>query len=338
MSSISGCAAAQSLTRSRDIERERSTARPASLEFVVWFTAIVNSTLFSPRSAHLNWHGMRLTRETFALPRAVEPEVEIFAIGDIHGRSDLLDALLDTAAAAPALAPERRLVFTGDLIDRGPDSLGALALAVEAGERVGASRVVALMGNHEILMRLALDDAIPPAVAERALAVWLGNGGDAVVEEIVGFAAPWSDVRRLRAALRAATPDWVMAWLASLRPNYRSGDVLFVHAGVNPTLPLESFLGQPWDSPLAGLREAAHWAWVRRPFLDHLPGEDGFSGYFVVHGHTPGDRGHTSGSAEQVARFRLNIDGGSAMTGCAKMAILRGGLAELVTASGEPPE
>src|SRR5579863_814753 len=98
---------------------------------------------------------MRIAREFLTLPRSVEPGLEIVAIGDIHGRSDLLDALLEQAPAPEA--PARRLVFTGDLVDRGPDSLGALILAISAGERVGAAQTVALMGNHEILMRLALD-------------------------------------------------------------------------------------------------------------------------------------------------------------------------------------
>ena len=281
---------------------------------------------------------MRLTRETLALPRAVEPDVEFFAVGDIHGRADLLDALLDAAAATRNQARERRLVFLGDLVDRGPDSLGALELAGHAGERIGASETVALMGNHEILMRMTLDPAIPEKIGLRALQVWLGNGGAAVVEELFGLDPGWSNHGTLLRALRETAPAEVAAWLGRLRANYRSGGVLFVHAGVNPALPLESFLALPWDTPLAGLKEAGHWAWVRAPFLDHMPGANGFSGYFVVHGHTPLDRGHTRDHAEQVQRFRLNLDGGSAMTGQAKMAILRGGVAEVISVQGEPPE
>ncbi len=124
----------------------------------------------------------------------------------------------------------------------------------------------------------------------------------------------------------------MLDWLRALRPHARSGEVLFVHAGVNPKMPLESFLARPWDEPLDRLEERAHWAWVRGPFLDHKPSGEGFSGYFVVHGHTPLDRGHTKGHAEQAQRFRLNLDGGSAVTKQAKMAILRGGVAEVVTA------
>jgi serine/threonine protein phosphatase 1 len=273
---------------------------------------------------------MRIAREILTLPRSIEPDLEIVVVGDIHGRSDLLEALL---AEVPALeAPARRLVFTGDLVDRGPDSLGALRLAAAAGERIGAAETVGLMGNHELLMRLTLDPATPVKTALVALRVWLGNGGGAVAEEIIGARAPRNDARRTLAALREAAPEWILAWLAGLRTHHRSGGVLFVHAGVNPKLPLETFLSARWDEPLGQVDEKAHWAWVRGPFLDCRPDERGFQGYFVVHGHTPLDRGYTRGHAEQVARFRLNLDGGSAMTGQAKMAILRGSLAEVVTA------
>jgi serine/threonine protein phosphatase 1 len=275
---------------------------------------------------------MRLTREVLSLPRAVETDCEIVAVGDIHGRLDLLDALLAEAASEPRRAPSRRLIFTGDLVDRGADSLGALALAAAAKERIEADQATALMGNHEILMRLALDPSTPPNRALQAFAVWVGNGGDAVIEELLGPAAPWGNPRRLLQALRAAAPRSVLDWLEALETHTVSGRVLFVHAGVNPTIQLEEFLAEPWDAPIATLDEDLHWAWVRRPFLDHEPRERGFSDYFVVHGHTPLDRGYTRSHAEQVRRFRINLDGGSAMTGIAKMAILRGSLAEIVTA------
>ena len=276
---------------------------------------------------------MLFAREVLTLPRAVEPDVEIVVVGDIHGRADLLDALLGAVAATPLGEPVRRLVFTGDLVDRGPDSLGALKLAREGGELIGAAETIGLMGNHEILMRMALDPAVPPKVGQAALRVWLGNGGGAVVEQLLDARPPKGEARRALEALRSATPEWVLAWLAGLRPHYRSGDVLFVHAGINPKQPLETALARPWDEPLDQLDDRAHWAWVRGPFLDYKPGENGFSGYFVVHGHTPLDRGSTRSHAEQVARFRLNLDGGSAMTGVAKMAILRGGIAEVITAA-----
>ena len=188
------------------------------------------------------------------------------------------------------------------------------------------------MGNHEAMMRLALDPRTEPSDARDALELWAANGGDKVIDECLAEA--WRSLRpaELVRRLRAAIPADIASWLTALEPHARSGAILFVHAGVNPTFPFEAFLRAPWNAPLASLSGDAHWAWVRRPFLAHQPGPEGWSGHFVVHGHTPNDMRMTTSHAQQVKRFRLNLDGGSAMTGVAKMAILRGNLAEVVTA------
>src|ERR1700733_10636505 len=275
---------------------------------------------------------IRIEREVFALPRAIEPEAEIFAIGDIHGRPDLLAALLDAASAAPRREPRRKVVFTGDLIDRGPDRLGAMDLAMGAGGFIGADETIALMGNHETLMRMALDPTTPPGVAIDALKTWMANGGDEVLGDFVAADRPPASLAELLEAARACLPLRIERWLAELQPHWRSGEVLFVHAGVNPRFPQERFLAAPWNMPLAELDEDRHWAWVRKPFLGADPGPEGWDGYFVVHGHTPNDARRNPKHADQIRRFRLNLDGGSAMTGVAKMAILRGGEAEVVTA------
>src|SRR5271157_3617570 len=98
-------------------------------------------------------------RRGFGLPRGISPDVEVFAVGDIHGRADLLSALIDEAAREPRLREKRAIVFLGDLVDRGPDSLGAIDLAIGAAARIGADQEIALMGNHEAMMRLALDSS-----------------------------------------------------------------------------------------------------------------------------------------------------------------------------------
>ena len=147
---------------------------------------------------------------------------------------------------------------------------------------------------------------------------------------------PPADLDELLDVARASLPAGVEHWLAALQPHWRSGDVLFVHAGVNPGFPLESFLAAPWNVPLERLDESRHWAWVRGPFLDHQPGPQGWSGYVVVHGHTPNDGLRDPSHADQIRKFRLNLDAGSGMTGVAKMAILHGAEAEVVTVRGEP--
>ncbi len=273
-------------------------------------------------------------RREFALPFAASPDKEIFAVGDIHGRADLLAALIDLAARESRRREKRAIVFLGDLVDRGPDSLGAIDLASGAAARIRADEGVALMGNHEAMMRLTLDSATPWDVAIEALEAWIANGGDRTLAEFVEADEPPEDLDELLAAARASLPERARAWLDSLRASWRSGDLLFVHAGVNPRFDLEAFLAVPWYTPRASLDEERHWAWVRWPFLNHRPGPEGFSGVFVVHGHTPNDARRDASHADQIAGFRLNLDAGSGLTGIAKMAIIRGRRAEVVTARG----
>jgi serine/threonine protein phosphatase 1 len=256
-------------------------------------------------------------------------------VGDIHGRSDLLVALIDEAAREPKLRDKRTIVFLGDFVDRGPDSLGAIDLAIGAKARVGADEAIALMGNHETMMRLALDPETPWDDAIDAFDTWLGNGGDRTVAEFVKSEQPPEYFDDLLTEARASLPPRIRAWLASSRASWRSGQVLFVHAGVNPEVELETFLAAPWNIPLATLDEDRHWAWVRRPFLEHRPGPNGFGGFFVVHGHTPNDARPKASHADQIAGYRLNLDAGSAMTGIAKMAIIRDRYAEVVSARGQ---
>lgn len=273
-------------------------------------------------------------RQGFSLPLGVSPEAEVFAVGDIHGRSDLLAALIDEAAREPKLRDKRTLVFLGDLIDRGSDSIGAIDLAIGAKARVGADEAIALMGNHETMMRLALDPKTPWDDAIDALNTWIANGGDRAMAEFVKADEPPAYLDDLLIAARASLPARVRAWLASLRANWRSGHILFVHAGVNPAVELETFLAAPWNMALVELDEDRHWAWVRRPFLDHRPGKGGFGGFFVVHGHTPNDARPKASHADQIAGYRLNLDAGSGLTGIVKMAMIRGLDAEVITARG----
>jgi serine/threonine protein phosphatase 1 len=274
-----------------------------------------------------------IERRGFSLPLGVSPEAEVFVVGDIHGRSDLLAALIDEAAREPKLRDKRAIVFLGDLVDRGPDSLGAIDLAMAAKGRLGADESIALMGNHETMMRLSLDPATPRDAAIDAFETWMANGGDRTVAEFLRTGEQPKYLEDLLTEVRVSLPPRVLTWLSSLKPSWRSGQVLFVHAGVNPQVELETFLAVPWDTPLDELDEDRHWAWVRWPFLEHRPME-GFGGFFVVHGHTPNDARRDPSHADQIARFRLNLDAGSAMTGVAKMAVLRESQAEVISASG----
>ena len=105
------------------------------------------------------------------------------------------------------------------------------------------------MGNHEAMMRLALDPETPWADAIDALDTWIANGGDRTMAEFVETDQAPEDLDALLKTARAALPPRVRAWLESLRASWRSGDILFVHAGVNPQVELEAFLALPWNTP-----------------------------------------------------------------------------------------
>jgi len=278
---------------------------------------------------------MDIVRQIYSLPRGLEPGVEVFAFGDVHGRSDLLAALIEAAAAEPRSSERRVVVFLGDLIDRGPDSLGAIRRAMAAGAALQADEVVGLTGNHEAMMRMALDRGVPEWDALQAFMTWRRNGGRRVLAQFAPEEGQGAIDEELQAA-RAALPADIAAWLEAQKSHWRNGQLLFVHAGVHPGRPLESFLAAPWNTPLDVLNEDAHWAWIRGPFLEHRPGPYGFSGYFVVHGHTPNDGRRFADHPTQIRRFRLNLDGGSGFTGACKMGIFRDAQVEVVTAQGEP--
>lgn len=110
------------------------------------------------------------------LPGALPDSLEVFAIGDVHGQADLLAAYLDGIARAPQPpATDRLVVFLGDIVDRGPDSLRAIDLMMNASRLARADRVVLLPGNHELVLLDALDGN-----AES----WLAIGGKAVMREV----------------------------------------------------------------------------------------------------------------------------------------------------------
>ena len=160
------------------------------------------------------------------LPGQVGFRTEIFAIGDVHGQAAVLRGVLCEISSRPkAPGRERILVFLGDLIDRGPDSIGAVSVVLAAGPTIGADRVMMLPGNHELEMVDVLDGGDP--------ALWLQNGGRTVMDEVDPDwrSRPWDEVL---ADLRTAFPsDWT-AGIRSAPSHLTSGNLLFVHAGVDP--------------------------------------------------------------------------------------------------------
>lgn len=174
-------------------------------------------------------------------------ETLTYAIGDIHGCADLLDALLERIDAHAAGRP-RKLVFLGDYIDRGPDSVRVIETLRKLQWRE-PDDVVCLMGNHEAML---LD-----AVAGTNLDLWRLNGGGPTLASY-GVSRP----RDL--------PADIVAWIAALPTLHGDARRCYVHGGLDPARGAEG-----------SDRETR--PWMREPFLS----ANHDFGRHVVHGHTP---------------------------------------------------
>jgi serine/threonine protein phosphatase 1 len=250
----------------------------------------------------------------------------VFAVGDVHGCADHLQSLLDTIRMlAGESAGPRRLVYLGDLIDRGPDTLGVLRLWAERPQAHGVERIDRIIGNHEILMLLTLRGG---PLAERASAMWQSNrmGGAKVVNEmraVVHDPAAPPTYALARTALGQPTLDLLL----TQRSHLRLGNTMFVHGGLAGGSDPDAFLERPWT---AGVN--ARWAWITRGFLDW---HGGFDGTLVVHGHTPPAKHRTFSGMEDphvLAHDRLSLDGGSALTGVVVAAEIQDGRYRLLKA------
>jgi serine/threonine protein phosphatase 1 len=171
-----------------------------------------------------------------------------YAVGDIHGCHDLLIRLLE-AIEIDAHDRVYTLVFLGDYIDQGTDSVGVIDTLMRLQSRLARS-VICLKGNHECLMLEAL-------AGEIAEAKWLAMGGGAVLSQY--------DVSRA-----ADLPAAVLAWLDSLPTYHEDESRYFVHAGVDPA------------SPLSAQADVIRMS-MRGVFIE----QDHDFGKHIVHGHTP---------------------------------------------------
>jgi diadenosine tetraphosphatase ApaH/serine/threonine PP2A family protein phosphatase len=198
---------------------------------------------------------------------ATPPGSRVYAIGDIHGRLDLLLELheLIAADAARSHAKRRVLVYIGDYIDRGPDSAGVLDLLLD--RPLPDFKIVHLLGNHEdTLLQFPDDITVGPS--------WLTYGGVQTLASYFIDVAPgsWCDereLRRLQGEIRRRVPHRHVEFMRGLPLTHIEGDYLFVHAGIRPGVPLEH---QERDDLL----------WIRDEFL-RSPADHG---KIVVHGHT----------------------------------------------------
>lgn len=203
-----------------------------------------------------------------------------FAIGDVHGKADMLTVLLD--AVLTHIDVDDEIVFLGDYVDRGENSRLVVerVMNMQAGLYGPKTKVTALRGNHEQMMIEALKSRVDEGL-------WLINGGHQTVSSYVRVAAGLDGDDDWRKAIPWSHADW----LRSLPTYYLVGDFCFVHAGL-----------LPGTTPEDDRNEDAR-LWIREPFLD-----DAYDfGPRVVHGHTPGKIYH--------GKHRTGIDTGACFYG-----------------------
>ena len=233
--------------------------------------------------------------------------------------ADLLAALIDEAAREPRRREKRAIVFLGDLVDRGPDSLGAIDLAIGAAARIGADEGIALMGNHEAMMRLALDPATPWDVAIEALETWIANGGDRTLAEFVEADEPPEDLDELLdgGARVAAGARARLARKLARRAGARATSCSSMPASTRVSTS-KSFSPPRGICRLPASTKSATGPGCAGRSSSIGRGREGFGGVFVVHGHTPNDARRDASHEDQIAGFRLNLDAGSGLTGSQK--------------------
>lgn len=214
-------------------------------------------------------------------PATLPPGQRIYAVGDVHGCLEQLDAMHRAIAADLRARPnaDTLVIHLGDYIDRGPDSAGVIGRLI-APFAVPGVRVVNLVGNHEDLLLGALQGR------RREVEVWMSNGGHAALQSwgVPPRTAPkhWGEL----------IPAPHIAFMRGLSVMHRAGGYVFVHAGVRPGIALS-----------AHTREDL--LWIREPFLS----TDKQHEAVVVHGHTPED-------SDPVMRAnRIGLDTGAVLGG-----------------------
>jgi len=246
---------------------------------------------------------MRLIRKPTIIPGSTEEDVLLIAIGDVHGELDLLKSLIENIARTiPKQARRIELVFLGDVIDRGPASIDALDLMIKG---IRNWVIIPLLGNHEQGLLRLLDSSDDMYIG--LFNLWMENGGFTTLTNL-GCAFPHLNpmsIKDHRSTLKQALGQQRIDYLKSFQSHHRSGDILCVHAGIDPKQSIEkNFSRSKMD------HDETHWAWIRDDFLDHqglYPDE-----VFIAHGHTviPGPK---------VAPHRIGLD-----TGACRLGILSG--------------
>lgn len=237
----------------------------------------------------------RIDRVTARVPDGMR----IYAIGDIHGRVDLLrklhgQILTDSSSLSSNIG--KIVIYLGDYVDRGLESREVIDLLID--EPLPGFESIHLRGNHEeAFLKFLKDVTIGPS--------WFRIGGDATVYSygvrIPLDVAPEQRFAYISEYLSDAIPPNHREFLSRLEQSWRIGDYLFVHAGLRPGRSLEE---QTTEDLL----------WIREEFLDSTADH----GSIVVHGHSVTE-------APEIRKNRIGIDTGAYTSNILTSLVLEGG-------------
>jgi serine/threonine protein phosphatase 1 len=236
---------------------------------------------------------------------SVPAGTRFYAIGDIHGRLDLFEAMIEAIAQDDHQAgrADTTIVLLGDLVDRGPDSAGVVARARRWQQQ---AKVRVLAGNHEEMFLAALTQP-------EALRHFLKHGG---CETLLSYGLTKKqlaklDLDALFAMLPRLVPEDEREYIASFETMIRAGDYVFVHAGIDPARPLNE-------------QKRSDLLWIREPFLSH----QGPLEKVVVHGHTIFKQVMDCGN-------RIGIDTGAFRSGVLTALVLEGDQRRIIQACAD---
>ncbi len=256
----------------------------------------------------------------------------IYAIGDIHGQKAMLDHALALIEADGG--PDAQIVFLGDYTDRGPDSQGVIETLI-AGRDAGRNWVF-IRGNHDRMFCNFVRSGVEHDAWVKSGISWLNTrlGGAQTlasygVEGVMHFtpssadtlerlqhfegADGWISPPAFHQIVQDAVPPAHLDFLENLPLWHQTDDLLFVHAGLRPGIPLTQ---QAEDDLI----------WIRDPFLES---DDNF-GHLVVHGHTALDHPQHFGN-------RVDLDGGAGYGNLLIPAVFEGRDCWLLTDNGRVP-
>lgn len=239
--------------------------------------------------------------------------MRIYAVGDVHGRLDLLVAMYRRIAAEirQARPADWRVIHLGDYVDRGPDSKGVIDFLIEVRKR--DPRHLMLAGNHDIGFLDFLDAPDADGLFMRYGGIQTAQSYGVVLNEGGGawFGRSEAALRQGHAALVEAVPKSHVDFLQSLAFSLTFGDFFFCHAGIRPGIALES-------------QSTQDLIWIRDVFHNH----SGLHPKIVVHGHTPVPEA-------EVMVNRVNIDTLAYQTGNLSALVVDGADKRILVVSGE---